>query len=508
MSTQSKKRGKPKSLTAYLYREIVFQGYAATRLTGLSASNVKRLIRNARFSKYGLSGVYGFVFVLVIIGTLLEGPASYQIFPIEAFLWVFLFVFVSGIQLSYGASAGPQIRDVLATLPLSIREIQRFAVVALLKTMDLPLVVAFTVLVVGGLFTGLEGLLAGLLAGVLALSLALLGIALLMRVFRRFSTISRVGSLLRMISVLPIVLISLLSGSIVRLKFNFSGGPAALVPIINLGGVVSGDTFSLIAASCYTLIAAVLGYISFRDTTVLLLSPYAPTGRVKGRFNIKLRNPITSIVITDFRQVLRSPRLIGVFLVPIVFILILVFDVVTGSGEKGGVAFSLFFLQSILPVAFVTSYIPYVLYFSELKAYAYFKILPISKYTNILSKIFVTLLFYLGSASLMAYAVFRLVGSLSVIWPIYTLFLPIIASVLVTSIYFYFSVKSMSLGVTSVSTNIIYTVINAIVFGIPVIAYFAAPLFEPGTFSPVFYMFLASIAEIAVLLVMVYEIVK
>jgi predicted permease len=508
MSAQSKPNEKPKSLTAYLYREIIFQGYAATRLTGLSASNVKRIIRNARFSKYGLSGIYGFVFALVMVGTLFGGPSSYQIFPLEAFLWVFLFVFVSGIQLSYGASAGPQIRDVLGTLPLSMREIQRFAVSALLKTMDLPLIVAFSILVIGGLLTGLGGLLAGVLAGVLALSLALLGIALLIRVFRRFSTISRIGSFLRMISVLPIVLISLLSGTVVRLKFDFSGGAEVFIPVINLGGVVSGNTYSLAVALCYTLMGAVFGYMAFRDTSVLLLSPYVPTGRVRGKFNIKLRGPITSIVVTDFRQVLRSPRLIGVFLVPIVFIMILVFDVVTGSGERSGLTFNLFYLQSVLPVAFVTSYIPYVLYFSELKAYAYFKILPISKYTNILSKVFVTLLFYLASASLMAYAVFRLIGSTNVIWPIYALFLPIVASVLVTSIYFYFSVKSMSLGITSLSTNIVYTVINAIVFAVPVVAYFAASFFGLHPFNALFYMVAASIIEITVLLVLVYEFVK
>ena len=109
------KPAKGRALVDNLYKEIVFQSYVASRLTGLPTAQVNRLIRNGLRSKYVVTGVYGFIFVLIMFATLTMSADGRLIFPIEAFIWVFLLVFLPTLQLSYGASAGGQIRAVSYT---------------------------------------------------------------------------------------------------------------------------------------------------------------------------------------------------------------------------------------------------------------------------------------------------------------------------------------------------------------------------------------------------------
>jgi len=60
------KSAKGRALVDSLYKEIVFQSYVASRLTGLPTAQVNRLIRNGLRSKYVVTGVYGFIFVLIM----------------------------------------------------------------------------------------------------------------------------------------------------------------------------------------------------------------------------------------------------------------------------------------------------------------------------------------------------------------------------------------------------------------------------------------------------------
>lgn len=482
-----------------LYREIVFQSYAGARLTGLPTAQANRIIRSGLRSKYILAGVYGLTFVGIMFGTLMLNPYGRLIFPIEAFIWVFLLVFIPTLQLSYGASAGGQIREVLETLPMTEREIEGLAAKAIAKTLDAPLFAAFLVLSAGGLLFGPLLALSSVLAGVCALSLALAASLLLIHAFRRFGSASRFGPIFRMVVVVPFVFFWAVTGYVANLKLGPISPAMVYAPILSFVGASAGIPQALALSICYTLVFAVVGYRSFFSASTLLLSPLAGHSARRGRFKIKVRSPLASIVITDLRQVVRSPRLIGFFFTPLVFVAILVYDMYFGGGV-GRLGFNFVYLQDIVPFVFAISYMPYVLYLGELRGYSYFKILPVRDSVNVLSKMLTTLLVFFGLGSAMAYAAYIPLHDAYVFASVYSLALPLAASVLLTTVYFHYSIAKMSLGVVSTLTSIVFTVANIAVLGLPVGFYYVGMFFGVPRSTSVLYLCVSALAEIAVLL--------
>ncbi|MEM0120934.1 MAG: hypothetical protein QW688_05790 [Thermoprotei archaeon] len=493
------RRVKGNTLVNSLYKEIVFQSYVASRLTGMPTAQVNRLIRNGLRSKYIVTGIYGFIFVLIMFGTLTMNADGRLIFPLEAFIWVFLLVFLPTLQLSYGASAGGQIREMLDTLPITKAQIERLSAQAIFKTIDAPLLVAFSVLVLGGILVGPLFMLSSLMGGVSSLSIAMLAILLLMRTFRKFNTSSRFGSVLRMIVVVPAIFVWVLTGYVTNLKVVATNPTMIYTPIINLIGVSAGNTDAILLALLYTIVIAAVGYKSFLSASTQLLSPLIVTPQKVGRFKIKVRSQLESIVVTDLRQVVRSPRLIGFFVTPLVFVTILVYDLYFG-GVVGKIGFDFVYLQDIVPFVFAISYMPYVLYLSELRGYSYFKILPVKNSINVLSKTLTTLIVFFGIGSVMAYAAYLPLHSITVFAAVYSLGLPLTASVLLTTVYFNYSMKKMSMGVASTLTSILFTFLNIIVLGVPVGFYYAGTFLGAAPITSVLYLCVASMVELIILL--------
>jgi len=482
-----------------LYREIVFQSYVSSRLTGLPIAQVNRLIRSGLRSKYMITGIYGFVFVLVMAATLTMSPGGRLVFPIEAFIWVFLLVFLPTLQLSYGASAGGQIREMLDTLPITSRQIERLAARAILKTVDAPLAVAFAILILGGALVGPFFALSSVLAGVSALSVAMLAILLLMRTFRKFNSTSRLSSVLRMVVVVPAIFVWVLTGYVTRLRAIPTDPSMVFAPILSFVGASAGIPTALYLSAVYTAILAFVGYRSFLSASTLLLSPLVSSPLKAGRFKVKIRSQLTSILITDLRQVVRSPRLIGFFVTPLIFVVILVYDLYFG-GAVSKVGFNFVYLQDIVPFVFAISYMPYVLYLGELRGYSYFKTLPIKNSMNVLSKMLSTLIVFAGLAAVMSYAAYLPIRQLYIFSSVYSLGLPLAASVLLTTVYFHYSIKRMSMGVADTLTSILFTFLNIVVIGLPVGFYYSGILLGQSPYTSAIYLCVSALAEIAVLL--------
>lgn len=482
-----------------LYREIVFQSYVGARLTGLPTAQVDRIIRSGLRSKYILAGVYGFTFLGITFSTLMLNPYGRLIFPLEAFIWVFLLVFIPTLQLSYGASAGGQIRELLETLPMSARQIEGLAAKAIAKTLDAPLLSAFLVLSAGGLLFGPLLALSSILAGLCALSLALAASLLLMHAFRRLGSASRFGSAFRMVVVTPFIFFLVVTSYVSNLKLGPISPAMVYAPILSFVGASAGIPQALALSLGYTLLFAAAGYRSFVSASTLLLSPLAGQSTKFGRFKIKVRSQLASIVITDLRQVVRSPRLIGFFFTPLVFVAILVYDMYFGGGV-GRLGFDFVYLQDIVPFVFAISYMPYVLYLGELRGYSYFKILPVKDSVNVLSKMLTTLLVFFGLGSAMAYAAYIPLRDAYVFASVYLLALPLVSSVLLTTVYFHYSIAKMSMGVAGTLTSIVFTVANIVVLGVPVGFYYAGLLFGLPRNTSVIYLCVSALAEMAVLL--------
>ncbi len=492
----------------YVYREILFQGYSANRLSGLSPAHAKSVIRSSQNSKRIFAAIYGLIFAVSMLATYVSGPSFYSAMPIVAFVGIFLFVFVSGVQLSYGASAGPQIRDALNVLPLTKDQIEHYATRAFLKTMDLPLLVALFVLAFTSFLMGVRVAIAGLLSAVAAVSLALLGIALLINVFRRYSRFSRGASLVRVLAILPVILLSVTSPTLIRANFSWLGRSLPYIPILDFSAVVGGSLPATIFSLVYAALFALAGYFSFKHSSLLLLSPYVGTTSNTGEFSVTLRSPVVAIIRNDTRQLFRSPRLIGVFLLPLVFIVLLLVSVVQIGLGSGGLAFDVGYLQFVVPMAFSVSYIPYALYFSELKGYAYFKMLPISVFANIGSKVVVTCGFYAVAATLLVVILSRITAAAIYILPVYALLAPLLASTLLSAIYFSYMIRHMAMGATTMLMNLVYSITNGIVFVIPVASYYVALLMGLGGLRELEVLLSVSMFEIAALGLMARHLIR
>jgi predicted permease len=501
------KASRPK-VEDYVYREILFQGYSANRLSGLSPPHAKRAIRSSQNSKRIFAAIYGLIFAVSMFATYVSGPSFYSAMPIVAFVGIFLFVFVSGVQLSYGASAGPQIRDVLNVLPLTQDKIEHYATRAFLKTMDLPLLVALFVLAFTSFLMGVRVAIAGLLSAVAAISLGLLGIALLINVFRRYSRFSRGASLVRVLAILPVILLSVASPTLIRANFSWLGSSLPYVPVLNFSALAGGSLPATIFSMIYAALFALTGYFSFKRSSLLLLSPYVGTTSNTGEFSVTLRSPVIAIIRNDIRQLFRSPRLVGVFLLPLVFVVLLLVSVVQVGLGSGSVTFDVAFLQFVVPMAFSVSYIPYALYFSELKGYAYFKMLPISVFVNIGSKVVVTCGFYAVAATLLVVMLSRITAAADFILPVYALLAPLLASTLLSAIYFSYMIRHMAMGTTTMLMNLVYSITNGIVFVIPVAAYYVALLLGLGGMRELEVLLSASMIEIAILALMAHHVVR
>lgn len=493
--------GRPKKniVVDSLYREIVFQSYASLRLTGLPASQVNRLIRSGLRSKYILTAFYGFAFVVIMAATLALNSEAKLVFPLEAFIWVFLLVFLPTLQLSYGASAGGQIRELLETLPMRPEQIERLAARAIIKTIDTPLMVAFGILVLGGLFAGPLFAASSIMAGLSSVSVAMVAVLLLMRTFRRFSTTSRLGSLLRSIVFVPAIFIWVITNYITGLKVAPTTPATIYAPILNYVGASAGIPQAVYLSLVYTAILVFAGYRSFLSASTLLLSPIVGAPLKAGRFRVKVRSQLASIVVTDLRQVARSPRLIGFFVTPLLLVAFLVYDLYFG-GSIRSLGFNFVYLQDIVPSVFAVSYLPYVLYLGELRGYSYFKILPVRNSLNILSKMLTTLIVFGVLATVMSYAAYAALHNPYIFASVYSLALPLAASVLLTTAYFHYSIKRMALGVANTLTGILFTIINIFVIGIPVGVYYTAMFTGAPHTTALLYMGIASLTEMVVLL--------
>jgi predicted permease len=489
-------------LVDYVARELLYQGYVASRLTGMTPSNMRRAIGSATRSKYLIALPFAFLLLLIMAEARFLPLNGYLTYPIGVLIWTFMPVFISVMQISYGASAGPQIRDTLLTLPLSDGDVKTVASGALISSLKIPLLVSVAILLIAGLVLGPWLMLAGILAAVLSTALALIAVSAIVRAYRRLGTNSRLSTLIRIITVIPILLFSLVLGYVQSSKVQISFFQATYVPVLNLDGVAQGHGLALIISLVYTVPVAIVGYVAFRRTSVALLSPLTFFASRRGSFRAMVRPPITALVLSDFRQMLRSPRLVGFIIVPFIYVIITIYSSVVSAQSGAAESYPALFISSVLPVAAISSFLAYVLYLTELRGLSYFMTLPLGRFTNVKSKLAVTILFYGVSAALLGVTFTAVTGNADLFIPIVAFMLTVVACVLYTALYFHYTVKSMALGVLGFVNTVVYTIVNLIVFGIPA-ASFVVALFLYGNFVyPTLILAGSSLIEIAILLLL------
>ncbi len=486
-------------IVSAVYIEILYHGYSGTGLTGLPVRNVRKTLASASLYKYVLTVFVAVAMSLLVMYAAFGGAYNRGMFPITVFVWMMLISLITAMQLSYGASGSGNIRNVLQTIPLTDREIASVAASAMLKTIDLPIATSLVIMVTAYAVIGFYGMLSGLLALFTGFSLFLILASVTTRAFRKFSVGNRAGMIIRLLSTLPVIFFLAIPSLLFRLNLNLNSIETTYVPILNLSGVMAGQSISVIAAAAFAFALCAGGLRLFGNSAVWLISPSEMNGKVRGRLKLKIRHPLSSLILTDLRQVLRSPRLASLLLLPFVLVVVVIFYFYSAGNTGLKIPFTIFYSEDILPIAFVSSYIAYLLYMTELRGLAYFRLLSVSKYLNTLAKAIVAFVFYTLASSALA-AILLFAGRPSeYLVAVYTLFLPLLASVIFTAAYFQNAVKTSRFGVSNPSSYIAYTLANLAVFTVPAGAFLLGYLLLRSTQTAALCITTVSAAEIALM---------
>lgn len=495
-------------LVNFVSRELVFQGYVASRLTGITPSNVKRSVRSSLRSRYFIAVPFAFILLISIFeGKIFIVGRNPLFYPLAALTWLFMSFFISVIQLSYGASAGPQVREFLMTLPLDAKEIERIAAGSIFSAMKVSLITSGVILLAAGFILGQYMMLAGIFAAIISISLSLMAVSLIVGIYRKLGATSRTFGFVRIIMTIPIVLLSLSFGYFQTTNINLNYFESTFVPVLNLAGVGVGNSLSVIFAFVYTLAFAFLGYYSFRRSSVALLSPLNYVASKMGRFRVRIRSPTVALALSDFRQIFRSPGLVGFIIVPFIYVTITLFrSFISPPASQGGSFVSeIQFVTDVVPVVALCSFLAYVLYLTEMKALVYFQTLPLGKFTNVKSKLFVTLLFYGVVALIMGLSFTYVSNEAIILAPLAAFSITVAACVLYTSVFFRYAAKSLTVGAIGLLNQTAYTIIDFLLFCIPAAVYVAGLFVTRSYIAPLPYLVGISLAELFLMIYLIFK---
>lgn len=480
-------------------KELFYQGYIASRLTGLTPANVKRAIRSAMMSRYYLT----FIFIAFLVGLLIQGSLfqarNELLLPVGVFAWFLLPLFVSLMQFSYGASAGPQMREFLLMLPIENNEINRIASRAILSTIELPIVASMIVIVASFFVLGPWIGLAALLSETLSFSVAMCSIAAVFKLFRSSGNSGLLSTLKRGLTTFPIAMVILLYAYVQSSRIELATWEKLFVPLLNLTGVAEGNVTSLGLASLYSLIALTASYVAFRGVSLTILSPIEYVSSKIASFKVKIRRPEFALIVSDFRVVFRSPRLSGLLFAPIMYTVILVFANALQVRHGNPLMLETFLVADSVPIGLVSSFFPYMLYLAEMKGLSYIRMLPLGKFTNLKSKLYVSLTFYGISAAIMGFGFYISSFNAEFFVPLASLALALVACVIYTSIHFEKSTRNMMMGTIGLVNQVVYYFVNGILFGIPASIYFVGIFIMGNLLAPAPYSVAISLAEIVLM---------
>ena len=487
-----------RKLASVLYKELFFQANTASRISGLRPRDVRRAIKFIRYNKLLISALMGFyIGAMGFLSYVLKKP---DLSLLETLVISFFMVFTSSINLAFSVQGADNIRGFLATLPLEPGLVRRALALSLYMTMDLPIYVSIAVslvlsLVVGGVPYPLIGALEGIPLGVIA-SMGFILIA--ERTLR--NPVSQ--NVVRFLAIVPIMLVFMMMWYIMNVNLSGLSPALSLAPVVG-GLFITGLGVPLYVTAMYIVLFSVLAYVMLQRVSVRLFESTVQVQaiRVKAFRGFRVRGPLIALVRVDLVQSFRS-RMAGLWAIPIGYWLGIVFVASMSGAKLNPMVILTYTMELSLSIAFI----PFILYTSELRGAVVFRLLPISLIKNLVSKLIVTLIaYYIAAAPMMIMALlYRMPLSLQV--PILLAFGPPMAATAVMAILFE---KSMSEGaISSTLTMLIYALMVILAEGIPAASLFVAQVLIGGYVIPALAMFVISMIEFAVALVVLARLGK
>ena len=477
-------------LASVLSRELMYQGYTASRISGLRPMNIERAVRAARINKIILSALMGFyVGLMGAIPYALKRPS---VSLIETLMGSFFIIFSSLLNVAFSLQQIDNVRSLLATLPLEPRLVKLASTLSLFMMMDAPTYVSIAVsilisVIMGGIPYPLLGTLQGISLGVIVAA----GFIIITE--RASGVISRNAS--RIIAMIPIMLAVLILGYAININPNQLNPTLSLIPVTS-GLFINGLNTPFYLTIVYTVVFALAAYLMLQRVSDKILESTVQVQVFKASVfkGFRIRNPLMALVRVDLTQSFRS-RMAGIWAIPVSYWVIIVFTVIAGSVRLNPTLL----LTYVIELSAIIAFIPYALYLSELRGAIVFRLLPITPLRNLASKLLVTLIAYYVAMAPISLLMLIYGLPISLQAPVILAFgLPMAATGVMANL---FELSMREGSASSVLLMILYALVVIIIEGLPAAALIIAHVIIGGYVIPSLIMFLVSAAEFLVTLV-------
>ena len=483
-----------RKVASIVYKELLFQGYTASRLSGMRPANARSALRASRLNKVILSITYsGILAAMSIISYIMGKPFSSSL---EAFVWSYFMITVSSINMSFATQQSGYIRDLLFMLSVNESDFSRISMLSFFMTMDFPVYSALIVTALISLYFG--GFPYAFIGSVQGIALGIATSSAFVFVGSKGASRPRLRSIFRVISVLPLLIVIMFSSYVMQISPSTINHVFSLLPITSTFFGGEGVVYSVVTV-IYTIIFIGLGVLLFLKASALILSTqeiYIST-RSRAIQGFKIRSSIGAILRVDMIQSLRS-RIAGIWALPLGYLIAAIASAFSNGSYIASNTF-MFIISYPLNLGVMLSFLPYALYLSEIRGAIAFRLLPISPIKNLMSKEVIAILaYYVAETPMMMLLIAYRASALS-LFPLLLGFGPLFASTAFMAIFFERTVKEG--GALSTLYTIVYGIVTLIIEAIPLGSFIVMYILMHSYIYPSFVMLGISLAEAAIMMV-------
>jgi len=457
-------RGRRLTLERALAREILYQGYTASRQSGLRPTNPMRSVSRANTMKYVLSAIW----LIALIGysfALRFERATPLGMMLLFFGWGGILIVSNLLPASYAVQGSSYMRDALYLLPIDEGGLEPTFARAFISLIDYPLVALLAGSVVASAIIGAPYPFLGTIFGI---EVAIIAIEVTIFAFSSASKSQTRSYAMRALSAfLPLIFVMFMIS-----PTYFMGIDVSRYTLLEFLPLASGAfLYSPVGVAFTAIWAALLGYYAYTRLPSAALrilhasSPAAIAKRVRGGWRI-IRSRTLAILRADIQMSVRSV-MISMLVVPFVLFVIFMMTTYTTPPAVLGAMSAYYGIE----IAYFTIFVPYSLYAIEVRGAAAMRTLPVTRVSMALPKVLLLLVvYYAFEGAFSAAMAFRGVGPAYIV-PLLAGFLAPASSIPAAGIMFERTLREGgSLGTLQAILNFIMI---SLLVGVPYGIYYA-----------------------------------
>ncbi|MGC8607205.1 MAG: hypothetical protein ACP5GZ_10135 [Vulcanisaeta sp.] len=508
-------------LGGLVYRELIVQAITQVRRTGARPVRIERII-----SGYGIiKAVASLMIISYLAAPLIIGLIThwrtlvnmYQSPPYEYltmyFMILLIYMLLSPIVTS--VMGYPTIGDLLRTLSLNEDFIRLISIIAIVRAVDAPLASSIiTAIIVSVIIHTPSPVLITAQALLLGLVGPLMGIVALDTVVRRrgsasaFLTRSLIVTTNSIPWVIALTLLMLSEDSAI-----ISPGIAQYVPLISDPFITNHQT-ALMNSVITTIMLLTIDTYLLINAGPRLLRPRIPGGpesliTINKPFRgFRFRGVFTGLVRYYMRQVLSARGSLGMFIGGLLMAVFLYTSLATSMNELTQFELMIGIMAYAAPLAFITSFLPVMMYNAEYSALPIILTIPITPIRRMLAKIPMALMtYYILTAPIIV--ILTALGHVMAIPPVLALAVSPLASTVMSAVIFQLEVRDYLNGSQALAIlNLVNTILIVITTAVPMMTFIVVQVITMNITYSTTTLVITGTAETAALTLLLIGLVK